>query len=350
MGTENSPNIPLRSQLMWEDVLTRKNLLNNYHRSKVVDLSLSILSQKLTYLQFCIAVKDENILYNPYGDSLFLQRRLPLTADAIAQRKYILEKLKPVSTDTDSVLRVISPLCASTSDDFQDSREGEVEVEVEVKGEINISGLQAVVSSPAETNHGASDNGGQMEVELEVGDKEKVGVKEEVEGELNKELSKLAVVTSNDLEQATTTNTNTTTISITDTDLDGEAALRSLIQYWKIEYDVVISDMRAWKEENITEGADFQSESSFDEFVEWYTGRDVESGEGDGYSGGDRDGRYDSNRADLNKREYYERRASTVEKNPKDILQSDFSADTGGDYSSMWESVSPSLQIGRAHV
>ena len=85
----------LHKRLLWNDIISNRDDMNGYNPDYVVDRSTPILTQKLKALQFCIVVKNERVYSEPYGDGVMLQRRLPLTSDAYAQRMFVLEKLRP---------------------------------------------------------------------------------------------------------------------------------------------------------------------------------------------------------------------------------------------------------------
>jgi hypothetical protein len=85
----------LHKRLLWNDIISKRDDMSGYNPDYVVDRSTPILTQKLKALQFCILVKNEKVYSEPYGDGIMLQRRLPLTSDAYAQRMFVLEKLRP---------------------------------------------------------------------------------------------------------------------------------------------------------------------------------------------------------------------------------------------------------------
>ena len=85
----------LHKRLLWNDIITNNEDMCGFDPDSVVDRSTPILTQKLKALQFCILVKNEKVTCDPFGDGIKLQRRLPLTSDAYAQRMFVLEKLRP---------------------------------------------------------------------------------------------------------------------------------------------------------------------------------------------------------------------------------------------------------------
>ena len=304
----NGPKGSLRKQLMWHDILEQKEILSHFCSDKVIDLSLPILAQNLQALQFCVVVKNVGVLYNPFGDSLCLQRRLPLTSDAIAQRKYILQKLKP-PPKTDRVTHIMTaPLCASASFDsdcsneFLDSKEGKDEEAIE-RDETHEEG---VGEGEGDSNSMAYERDeGYTEVEKEV-EKEDGLIGSESSAESSFPGTFQGTVESSTISaehvQVKDADSGTANVAVVKKDeevnwrmMDDDTPVSmissnfdispSQLQYWRVEHDVVISDMKAWKAENSIDNDDNgDDDNSFDEFIEWYTGRDVGEEEGEGES------------------------------------------------------------------
>ena len=384
IGT-NSPKGPLRKQLMWHDIMEKREILSNYCRRRIIDLSLSILAQKFQAFQFCIVVKNDGVLCNPFGDSLSLQRRLPLTADAVAQRKFILQKLNPSNTGRETTV-IISPPCGSqsfdsvSSNEFLDSKEGEEEgngkeevgegkkggrgdKEEEISGKGNRQGEKEGEDAGSKRKGVETieaNGGGDGEV-MERGkgkvgevisllspmefssDKTHDGTLESctISGKFiqikksNKILKEGEICGTNDNKEEDVMIITTTDASMLSSDNHNISVSPSQLQYWRVEQDVVISDMKAWKAENLSydnigggdssnSNEDVDSESKFEEFVEWYTGRDIEESD---------DGNYDDLEYDS---EYV------------DVTAADGSINSKGDAS--WEGIPPSLLVAWSHL
>lgn len=207
----------LCDRLLWDDILPR-DLSNS-----IIDKSLSILGQKLQALQFCILAKTESTICNAPGEGfpVQLQRRLPMTGDDIAQKQYILEKLRALKPSKWG--RRVP--CSSSPLDV-----------------INCVESEAISVGMKEDDI----NGG---FRLNEEDRRMEGVLDTSSYSVNEEID--------------------------DIDQEGDDKIETTksiqLHCWQIEMDIIISDMRAWKaavQPPLNHCED--SGSDFDDFYTWY--------------------------------------------------------------------------------
>jgi hypothetical protein len=230
--------LSLHKRLLWNDIISRRDDMSGYNPDYVVDRSTPILTQKLKALQFCILVKNEKVYSEPYGDGITLQRRLPLTSDAYAQRMFVLEKLRP-----------------------------------EIKNENH---EEKVKENESEKGDGGQIKDGEgsesLNTEMMIVDKEN-----KIENESNSETKSNNVDNIEEKEKGTTkNNTNLDNTPINDENKNtsklsekfNEVVSLSQLQYWKVEKEILISDMSAWKSFH-----GFEEEGcfhGFEDFLVWY--------------------------------------------------------------------------------
>ena len=220
----NDEKQSLHKRLLWNDVITGKDGLSGFHPDYVVDRSTPILTQKLKALQFCILVKNEKVSCDPFGDGVLLQRRLPLTSDAYAQRMFVLEKLRPEIHEIKNVNRSKNENCS------------------DVKNKIN---------------------SGNQNLNIEVQKGEKVQRKGDNESESNNTDRERKIdenVENQNIYQKANTSLSALNLN--------EVVSLSQLQYWKVENEILISDMSAWKSFH-----GFEEEGSFhgfEDFLVWY--------------------------------------------------------------------------------
>jgi hypothetical protein len=203
----------LCDRLLWDDILPRG--LND----SIIDPSLSILGQKLQALQFCILAKTESTVCNAPGEGspVQLQRRLLMTGDDIAQKQYILEKLRALKPSKWG--RRVP--CSSSPLDVINNVESE-EMRVEIKED------------------DMNDN-----LRLNEDDRHMEGVLDTSSFSVNEEID--------DIDQ--------------EGDDKIETTKSTQLHCWQIEMDIVISDMRAWK---AAVQPPEESCGGFDDFYAWY--------------------------------------------------------------------------------
>jgi hypothetical protein len=236
----------LHKRLLWNDIVSKRDDMSGYNPDYVVDRSTPILTQKLKALQFCILVKNEKVYSEPYGDGIMLQRRLPLTSDAYAQRLFVLEKLRP---------------------EIKNENENGNEKEKENNNE-NDKG------SEKENENG---KGGEiLNIEVTIVNNENKGESESESK--NENASENDKNTADIAEKQDTINDNTTLDKNTLNDQNtstsqslekfNEVVSLSQLQYWKVEKEILISDMSAWKSFH-----GFEEEGcfhGFEDFLVWY--------------------------------------------------------------------------------
>jgi hypothetical protein len=278
---------PLCDQLLWADVVRRKESLCSFDPVAVVDRSQPILAQKLKALQFCIAVKNEKILIEHSSGNILLQRRLPLTDDSVSQREYILEKLRPLEINDEIPLLIVASenLYNSIGDKVEGEGEGEVvDADTADVREVCVTATDARSSANAETIMSA----GHLitpQVTKENENKSHDNDSSGIDGNLgslkyNNKSEKESKSEDKDEEEEKE--------SVTDSDefedTRSEEVSSALLQYWRVQMDVVISDMRAWKACKCV-GNDV-SMGRFQEFLDWYCGQ---MGSASGSEGGVKD-------------------------------------------------------------
>ena len=240
----------LHKRLLWNDIISKREDMNGYKPDYVVDRSTPILTQKLKALQFCILVKNEKVFSEPYGDGIMLQRRLPLTSDAYAQRMFVLEKLRP-----------------------------------EIKNKNEIKNENGNGNEKEKGNENENDKGNEKEIENGKGgeslNSEVMVVDDENESESESKIedaSKNDKNTADSAEKQDAINDNTTLhktpVNDKNTNISqssekfNEVVSLSQLQYWKVEKEILISDMSAWKSFH-----GFEEEGcfhGFEDFLVWY--------------------------------------------------------------------------------
>ena len=223
----NDEKQSLHKRLLWNDVITKKDVLSGFHPDYVVDRSTPILTQKLKALQFCILVKNEKVTCDPFGDGVLLQRRLPLTSDAYAQRMFVLEKLRPEIHDIKNENRSKNENCHDVRNKINNDNQN-LNIEVKKDDVVQLEG----------DNKGESNNA-------------------DKEGKINEN----KIIEENpDIHQKANTSLSAVNLN--------EVVSLSQLQYWKVENEILISDMSAWKSFH-----GFEEEGSFhgfEDFLVWY--------------------------------------------------------------------------------
>ena len=332
-GKLDGKNVPLHENLLWSDVIKKNILLQSYDPHQIIDHTLPILAQKLRSLQFCIIVKEENVLCCPYGDKNVLQRRLPKATDAVAQKAYILDKLRP-----SDMMDCINDAAGNRVEDYQNGNDSEKEKfkkekpenEEEEKGkeeeeegdsETNLSihtpfgdenspekvkkrrlkksSNSQSSASPAVLSDSPVDRDVFCEKDIgaSINSRDNFdGLVETHGGKDDNESSADIIIGSNkndsDDNGKSHVNKNKSDSSDgkdsnndnndNDYDNDDDDEFQDAVcgkfevspahlQYWRVEMDVVISDMKSWKASNCS-GNDV-SDESFKMFLDWYSGK-----------------------------------------------------------------------------